>query len=146
MCGMVHRKEQNMDEALLIDMMSGLEAILLQNNYIEKDMRRKASFLNRFFPSKKTSIIKSENFFQGLEEDIMNESNQEIIDETMVVGFSDDNRELNISIFKKGFPNLIKIVSGIAAAFVVVSGIILFFVKHYKSAAKLLDKKAQIIY
>ena len=147
MRGMGHRKEQNMDEALLVDMMSGLEAIFLQNNYIEKDMRRKVPFLNRFFLSKKTFIDQNDNIFQGLEEEsIKNESNLVFFEDNVVIEDCADNRGLNISIFKKGFPNLIKIVSGIAAAFVVVSGIILFFVKHYKSATKLFKKKAQVIY
>lgn len=128
-----------MDEALLIDMMSGLEPVLLQNNYIETDMRRGIPIIHRFFPSKKASIFQSEKFFHNLEvEKEKSESKQ--TEETCF-----DNRGLNISIFKKGLPK-IKIVSSIAAGFVVASGILLIVVKHYKCVTKVFNKKAQIIY
>lgn len=143
-----------MDEALIIDLMSGLDTELLQNNYIEKDMNRgKIPMLNRIFSLKKASIFSYENIFHNTD----NGENLEVIvcsEAADVDGCLADamkseedqlgNEGLSISIFKKGFPNLIKIISGITAAFVVLSGIILFFVRHHKIVVKLFNKKAQI--
>lgn len=145
-----------MDEALLVDLMSGLDTELLQNNYIEKDMNRgKIPILNRIFSFKKASIFSYENIFHNTENDeilVVNACSEDTaIDGCMAdtMKSEDDqlyNEGLSISIFKKGFPNLVKIISGITAAFVVLSGIILFFVRHHKIVVKLFNKKAQIIY
>lgn len=142
-----------MDEALLVDMMSGLIPELIQNNYIEKDMRRgKIPVFGRLFSAKKATIFQYDNIFRKS----MNTGNQygstdsaepgDIGESVEAEEYGMQERNISIGIFKKGFPNLIKIISGITAAFVVVGGIIIFVIKHHKIVVKLFHKKAQIIY
>lgn len=154
-----------MDEIVLIDMMSELNPELLQNNYMEKDMKRgKFPLVNIFFHFRKNPKIKHDSFFETpFSEDIttdqkvsfINEldtvmdsgkskvmNDVEIADEIGVVEGTQDmirseestqnNQDLTISIYTKKFPGIIKIISGVTAASLVVSGIVLVIIKHHK--------------
>lgn len=166
-----------MDELLLIDMMSELNPELLQDDYIEKDMRKgKIPLVNIFFSFRKPTKLRYEHFFEHpiSEEipqytknkndievkrdfenvEIMNDV--EISEEIGIIKNVDDNnipkdentnnQNFNISIYTREYPNRIKIISGVTAASLVVSGIVLFVIRHHKGIIKLVEKKAQIIY
>jgi hypothetical protein len=161
-----------MNEIVLINMLSEIDPSLLQDDYIEKDMKKGfLSFLFRFF-KKTTSELEYNSLNQPFseEEDNLKESKNELevsqnkdepdglivtddhknLENVAVLGATDEdfqnNRGLSISIFKKNFHNLIKIISGIVAAFILVIGILVILIKHHKTGAKLYEKKIQIIY
>lgn len=147
-----------MNELLLIDMMSELNPELLEDDYIEKDMKRgKVPFYRWFLNLKKTS---KQSYEFPVENPISEDSNAseydlvvaedintaELLNET---GESEENRRrwgFNISIFEKKFRNLFKIVSGIAATIIVIISIIVILLRRHKSGVKLHAKKIQIIY
>ena len=52
---------------------------------------------------------------------------KELIDENN----NNSNTGIHISIFKREFPDLITIISGITAASLVISGVVLFIIKHH---------------
>lgn len=144
-----------MDEVLLIDMMSQLYPELLENNYIEKDMKRaKLPLFKRIFSSSK----KNENIFANMSKDYWNPSiNYEFSTEEaeeLTLDLSKieapmeskgNNSSLNISIFTRELP-FVKIISGFVAALFVVGGIILFIIKHNKGILKIFEGKTQISY
>jgi len=159
------------NELLLVEMMSELSPELLQNEYIEKDMKReKAPFLNRFFSFIKNSkpqfkisfenILSEETTNQyGIRKDELEEKHIQAIDKSeetrnieeanIIEDIEDDNLEnlgFTISIFRKKIRNFIKIISSIAATFLVVIGIVIFIIKHNKSGLKLYEKKVQVIF
>lgn len=139
-------REPCMNELLLIEMFGEVNPELLNNNIIEKDLKRgKPSIFKKIFIRNKwndeddftlntsyydksmleqtplsmdsTDSIKSED----IEYDYKNNPNDS---ET-----EDENALFNISIFKKSFKNLIKIISGLVFALLVLVGIIIFIVK-----------------
>jgi len=162
------------NELLLIEMMSELNPELLQNNYIEKDMKReKVPFLNQVFSFLKTykpefkisfeDILSEENSNQyGKSINKLEESHAETINKIEEI---ENNERINkieeieniegdnlsdlgftISIFRRKFRNFVKIISSIAATFLVVIGIVIFIIKYHKSGLKLYEKKVQVIY
>ncbi len=182
-----------MDEALLINIIGQLSPELLQDNYMEKDMKKGIlSFLGIVLKK----IIKQQNgnsFFQSLsnkneyekssEQDnresdsrkdsietgktyhnnIVEYGNKHIMEslknhidylntdtsDTSTEDKEDYNlntRGLSISIFKKNIRNLIKVISGIAATFVVILSIIIILIVRHKSGIKLFKKRIQVIY
>jgi hypothetical protein len=159
-----------MNELLLIDMMSELNPELLEDDYIEKDMKRGKVPFYRWFLNLKKSSKQSYEF--SVENPVSEESNTsddinaskdsnasnydlvvaedintaELLNET---GESEENRRrwgFSISIFEKKFRNLFKIVSGIAATIIVIISIIVILLRRHKSGVKLHAKKIQIIY
>lgn len=153
-----------MNELLLIDMMSELNPELLEDDYIEKDMKRGKVPFYRWFLNLKKSSKQSYEF--SVENPVSEESNAskdsnasdydlvvaedintaELLNET---GESEENRRrwgFSISIFEKKFRNLFKIVSGIAATIIVIISIIVILLRRHKSGVKLHAKKIQIIY
>lgn len=158
-----------MDELLLIEMMGMLNPELLQNDFIEKDMnRRKIPFFNRLFSFTKAPKQRYENFFEYSQaEDSTNQNirhsdelveseklevndNHDLIESVeeneKIEDYNLNNFGFSISIFKRKFRNLVKIISGIAAAFFVVIGIIVIIIRHHKGGIKLYEKKVQVIY
>lgn len=182
-----------MDEVLLINMIGQLNPELLQDNYMEKDMKKGIlSFLGKVLKK----IAKQQygsSFFQSLsnkndyekpieqdkteaenkkddleadsrhQDDIVEYGNKHISDcekdHTEHYNADDDNiqkedkepynldtRGLSIGIFKKNIRNLTKVISGIAATFVVILSIIIILIKRHKSGIKLLKKSIQVIY
>ncbi len=153
-----------MNELLLIDMMSELNPELLEDDYIEKDMKRgKVPFYRWFLNLKKSSKQSYEFSVENLVSEESNASKDsnasdydlvvaedintaELLNET---GESEENRRrwgFSISIFEKKFRNLFKIVSGIAATIIVIISIIVILLRRHKSGVKLHAKKIQIIY
>ncbi|WMJ86348.1 hypothetical protein [Anaerocolumna sp. MB42-C2] len=149
-----------MNELLLIDMMSELNPELLQDDYMEKDMKRdKSLFYKLFFLFKKTSNqpnefpveypisegiinINPDNYELEAAEDI---KTAEVTEENE--SQTEDNEwGFHIGIFEKKFRNLFKIISGIAATAIVIVSIIVIILKHHKSGVKLHRGKIQIIY
>lgn len=160
-----------MNEMLLINMLGELDPSLLEDDYMEKDMKKGfLSFLFHFF--KKTvfqidykafeqtsseevndSMMhnastleenkKNDNFEIKSEENASKTPEMEIIN-TNIDTLSEE--ELPISVFKRNFSNVFKIISGIVAAFILVIGIIVILIKRHKSGTKLYEKKIQIIY
>ena len=161
------RKGLSMNELLLIEMMSELDPGLLENDYIEKDMNReKVTFFKRLFSSKKKSKQEHKNFFGNfiLEDMESNLQFNDVLEETEQIEIIDkidekvdeidgmpkledyNNLGFSVSIFRRKIHNLVKIISGIIAAFLVMIGIILIIINRHKSGIKLYEKKIQIIY
>gem|GEM_PF-1837168 len=181
-----------MNEVLLINMIGQLSPELLQDNYMEKEMKNSVlSFLgtllkkltklqygNSFFQSNsskneyeestepdktesnsKKDIVEIENTYHNkieygnkhLMEHIkshINNSNEDTYDTSTEdkEEYDLNTRGLSIRIFKKNFRNIIKIISGIAATFVVILSIIIILIVRHKSCIKLLKKNIQVIY
>lgn len=175
-----------MNESLLIDIMSELNPELLQDEYMERDMKKgKITFLNRIFSLKKTPKQRYDNLLSNkLSEEVMNQGikgNEEEVKELLKIDIIEEikseidkieitekiemskkvennqkydtmdevyfnNLGFKISIFRRKFRNLIKIMSGITAASLVVLGIVIIVVKRRKNGIKLYEKKVQIIY
>lgn len=147
-----------MNELLLIDMMSELNPELLEDNYIEKDMKReKVPFYKLIFSFKKTSkqyapFLVEDTLF---EESLNSEKELEVTEDIKTADILDEADEsedeenkwgFNISIFEKKFRNLFKIIYGIAATVIVVISIIVIILRRHKSGIKLHRKKIEIIY
>lgn len=182
-----------MNEALLINMIGQLSPELLQDDYMEKDMKKgilsflgkilkkivKQQYGNSFFQSlsnkneyeksseqdnteldSKKDSIETENTYHN---NIVEYGNKHIMEriknhidhlntdtyDTSIEDKEDydlNTRGLSIGIFKKNFRNLVKIISGIAATFVVILSIIIILIVRHKSGIKLLKKSIQVIY
>lgn len=170
-----------MNEVLLINMIGQLSPELLQDNYMEKEMKNSVlSFLgtllkkltklqygNSFFQSNsskneyeestepdktesnsKKDIVEIENTYHNKIEYGNNNSNEDTYDTSTEdkEEYDLNTRGLSIRIFKKNFRNIIKIISGIAATFVVILSIIIILIVRHKSCIKLLKKNIQVIY
>ncbi|MGB8454708.1 MAG: hypothetical protein WCD89_20560 [Anaerocolumna sp.] len=147
-----------MNELLLIDMMSELKPELLQDDYIEKDIKReKKPFYKLIFSFKKT--LKQPYEFpmdNSLSEEPCNMDKEievtedikttESLDETGEWEDEENRWGFNISIFEKKFRNLFKIISGIAATVIVVISIIVIILRRHKGGIKMHREKIQIIY
>lgn len=162
-----------MNEILLISMLGELDPSLLEDDYMEKDMKK--GFLSFLFHFLKKTVfqidykafeqtnseeeskqnenkhevsafedtIRDDSFENKNEVNASKTSEMEIINTNMDTQFEE---ELPISVFKRNFSNLFKIISGIVAAFILVIGIIVILIKRHKSGTKLYEKKIQIIY
>lgn len=155
-----------MNELVLIDMMSELNPELLEDDYIEKDMKRGVkSFFKYIFPfkSKKTYEFPMDHSLtdeigkSSVELNNNSDINTEIeqlsasqVNEVLELEDNETNemndRGFSISIFERKFRNLIKIASGVAATSLVVIGIVVIIIKRNKSGIKVVKKKVQIIY
>lgn len=150
-----------MNEALLIDMIGQLSPELLQDNYMEKDMKKGIlSFLGKVLKK----IAKQQNgnsFFQSLsnkndyeksvgQDSTELDSKKDLDTDTYDIttedkdDYNSNSRGLGINIFNKNFRGLITIISGIAATFVVVLSIIIILIVRHKSGIKLLKKNIQV--
>ena len=137
-----------MNELLLIDMMGELSPALLQDNYMEKDLRRgKLPFLKQVFFLKKSLknddiLISSplsqeyENSGYEIGEEFDTAEDKEDCDQ--IKKLEESNMEskdsgLRVSIFEKKTNPLYGILSGVAATTIVVSGIVVYVVKRHKA-------------
>lgn len=155
-----------MNELLLINMMSELNLDLLQNDYIEKDMKRgKISFFKKIFSLKKKSEQPYEFPFEypqfedpnlvmnqlGEDSELDNDTmNMEIYNKEELDCDTDEDsniidRGFSIRIFEKKFRNLIKIISGITATILVVIGILIILIKRHKGGIKTIKEKVQML-
>lgn len=161
-----------MNELLLIEMLKDINPELLENNIIEKDLKRgRHSLLKRIFMKNKWNevddfpvnepydivIEEQAPFSTNIIDSIKNDTNSmkfsnlehEFKDTPKDLDVEDTNSLFNISIFKKSFKNLIKIISGIAVAIVVLVGIIVFVVKFIVKKQKyssFIKRKIQVSY
>ncbi|WP_313131002.1 hypothetical protein [Anaerocolumna sp.] len=181
-----------MNEILLINMIGQLDPELLEDNYMEKDLKKDLkkgilSFLGKILKKiakqqygssfLQALSIKNEcekqieqdkmesdnNDFETEDSNIVEPGNKIIMDgEVSHMDYYNadvdsiqkedkapdnlDTRGLNIGIFKKNIRNLTKVISGIAATFVVILSIIIILIKRHKSGIKLLKKSIQVIY
>jgi hypothetical protein len=162
-----------MNELLLIEMLGDINPELLENDIIEKDLKRgRHSLLKRIFMKNKWNEEDNFPINKPYDDITMEEEvpfSMDIIDsikhDTNSMKFSNleydykDTQEgletentnslFNISIFKKSFKNLIKIISGIAVALVVLVGIIIFIVKFIVKKHKyssFIRRKIQVSY
>jgi hypothetical protein len=138
-----------MNELLLIDMMGELNPALLQENYIEKDMRRERLPLFKQLFFFKKSLKETDEFTANnpLSEEYESKGyeRQEDFDVTDEAGETEllqkfenedeDSREwgFNISAFEKKVKPLYGVISGVAATTIVVSGIVVYIVKRHKA-------------
>ncbi|QHQ59523.1 hypothetical protein Ana3638_00855 [Anaerocolumna sedimenticola] len=148
-----------MNELLLIDMMSELNPELLQDDYMEKDMKRGKSFFKLLFSFKKTSKCPDEfpvenPISEGIVNTFPGNYELEAAEDIKSAEVAEENENLteenewgfHIGIFEKKFRNLFKIISGIAATAIVIVSIIVIILKRHKSGIKLHREKIQIIY
>lgn len=161
-----------MNELLLIEMLGEVNPELLENNIIEKDLKRgRLSLLKRIFmrnkwneednfpvekscgdltieetPFSVDTINSIESDINRMKFDIIEDDYREANEDYKT---DDSNSLFNISIFKKSFKNLIKIISGIAVALIVLVGIIIFIVKFIVKKHKFssfIRRKVQVSY
>lgn len=110
-----------MNEYMLIELMNELDIKYLDNNYMEKDMNKRnffSSFFHKQPKEKEEEIEQGENliYFPGGEEI------EEVVSDTL----------LSMGVDKKRMKGIYTIISGIAAAILVVFGVVLFIIKRYK--------------
>lgn len=161
-----------MNELLLIEMLGEVNPELLENDIIEKDLKRgRLSLLKRIFmrnkwneednflveksygdltieetPFSVDTINSIESDINRMKFDIIEDDYREANEDYKT---DDSNSLFNISIFKKSFKNLIKIISGIAVALIVLVGIIIFIVKFIVKKHKFssfIRRKVQVSY
>lgn len=177
-----------MNEVLLINMIGQLNPELLEDNYMEKDMKKGIlSFLGKvlkkiakqqYGSSFLQSLSNKNECEKPIEQDKMESDNDDFetessnlvdhgnkntmeckkdpmdyynadVDSIQKEDKTSDNpdtRGLSIGIFKKNIRNLTKVISGIAATFVVILSIIIILIKRHKTGLKLLKKSIQVIY
>ncbi|MFU0828159.1 MAG: Exported protein [Lachnoclostridium sp.] len=143
-----------MNELLLIDMMSELDPALLEDDYMEKDMKReKIPFFKRLLNFKT-----AKQSYEFPEKNPMKEhitaDNDFVMAENIHFGKLDGKsvqteesgyiRGFQISIFRKKLHRFFKILSGIAATVIVLSSIVLILLKRHKGSSKLRTKKIQL--
>jgi hypothetical protein len=139
-----------MNELLLIDMMGELNPALLQDNYMEKDLRRgrMPSFKQIFF-FKKSSLKETDEFtannplseeyeskdYERQDEfDVTEEAGEnELIKKFDTLDEDSNDWGFNTSIYEKKFKPLYGIISGVAATAIVVSGIVVIIVKRHRA-------------
>jgi ABC-type bacteriocin/lantibiotic exporter with double-glycine peptidase domain len=144
-----------MNELLLIDMLSELNPELLQDDYMERDLKDGVfSFLKKLFSFKRTTeqsvetlmqeevseaarLIGSDYSYEEESLEAVNEEQKEYAGKTSGLGFS-------IHIFQKKINIFVKIISGITATLVLVIGIFIFFITKNKGSFLLKRNKAAL--
>jgi len=121
---------------------------LLQDNYIEKDMKKGVLFYLGNLLKKVAKQQYGNSFLQSLSNRNEQDEKLELEDPTAedMEEYDLNTRGLSISIFRKNLRKLVRIISGIVATFLVVISIIIILFKKHKSGFKLLKKKIQVIY
>ncbi len=154
-----------MNELLLIEMLGEVNPELLDNNIIEKDLKRgKLSLFRKIFMKNKWNdeddFTINTNFDKLVKEQTplsmdtadISESEDIKCDYKDVHNDSETEEKkslFNISIFKKSFKNLIKIISGITVAILILVGIIIFIVKlvlKKHKCSSFIRRKIQVSY
>ncbi|BCJ96119.1 hypothetical protein acsn021_36880 [Anaerocolumna cellulosilytica] len=145
-----------MNELLLIDMLSELNPELLQDNYMERDLKGGVfSFLKKLFSLKKTTEQSEETFMQeeSSEASELIYSDYSYKEEQPMEAITNELKEcesktsgfgFSIHIFQKKINIFVKIVSGITATLVLVIGILLFFITKNKGSFLLKRNKAAL--
>lgn len=140
-----------MNEYLLINMLSEISPELLEDNYMEKDLRKKAPPLWRrvlWFVKRKED---PKEFMEPFVITNIEEQFQEHAEAVVDVNIEDEytvqeeslERNFSITIFKKKMGMLITIISGIIATIIFILGIVIFLVRRARSM-KINNKKIQI--
>lgn len=130
-----------MNESLLIDMMSEVDLDFIQNDYMEKDMKRK---IGSILEEIEDFFYRTKHFFlfQKKQEILLDESLEKICDEISESSSINDrtleyNRYMegeskysfSIRAFEKKFWNAKRVLSGVVAAVMVCVGIVII-IKH----------------
>lgn len=142
-----------MNEYLLINMLSEISPELLEDNYMEKDLRKKsAPFWKRVFSFLKSknepddfiepfTIINTDEVYQEHVNVLAVEPEDE--DEYTIQEEELQKKNFSITIFKKKMNKLFTIISGIVATIIFIIGIIIFLVLRARNI-KVNRKKIQI--
>lgn len=128
-----------MIDSIMIDLMSDVDVMFLNDNYMEEDLKSQRNILSTYFTkriklSKNRKFEISDSLRAAIEE--QNERNDmPVIREKL---------EIKVESVKNKFRTITRIVSGIAAMAVVMISIIIILIKK-KSNTKLLRKKFQTV-
>lgn len=145
-----------MNEQTLINMLSELDAGSLKENFTEKDLKNKdgnvfkrAYFyirsLNRKDDSVKGSILKDHlEEYTGASEEFFTENDTVSAMEAEEEEQDAQQRGFTIHVFKRSIRNLIRIITAIIAALIVIIGLVIVLIRR-KHIFKLF-KKVQISY
>lgn len=127
-----------MDEFLLINMLSELSPDLLEDEYMEKDLKRKEGpFYKRVFSTstlkpKSLSNIAISNIDKEYEEHIEPMKATITKEEEIMAYDCKEANKLTIRIFKKKLHKIVTITSGITATLLFIIGILLLIIKKVK--------------
>lgn len=132
-----------MNEQILINMLSELDACSLDENFTDRDLRRKggnifkkAYFYIRSLGRKEESA--ADSILKNHLDEYMETASEPLEKESSQWGFS-------ISVFKRGISNAFKLVTAVAAAILVILGLLIVIIKR-RRIIKLGLKKIQISY
>lgn len=132
-----------MNEYLLINMLSELSPELLEDNYMEKDLKKKEApfwkkvlyFLKGRDDSKDFiepfAITNTDEQFQEHMEVIITEIENE--DEYTVQEEDIQKRNFSITVFKKRINKFFTIISGIIASIIFIIGIVIFLIRKIRN-------------
>lgn len=132
-----------MDEFLLINMLCDINPELIDDNYIETDLKKKGEpFWKRVFTFLK-SKDESKDFIEPFAITNIDEEYHEQLDTIIVEAASDDEytvqeedltqRNFPIVIFKKKVTNIFTVISGVAATIFFIVGIVIFLIRKTKN-------------
>lgn len=132
-----------MNEYLLINMLSEISPELLDDNYMEKDLKKKeAPFWKRVFSFLKGrdeakdfiepfTITNTDEAYQEHADVILTEIDNE--DEYTVQEEDFQPRNFSITVFKKRINKFFTILSGIIASLIFIIGIIIFLIRKIRN-------------
>lgn len=145
-----------MNELLLIDMLSELNPELLQDDYMERDLKDGVfSFLKKLFSFKRTTEQSEETLMQEESSETAGFINSDYSykEEQPLEAITEEQKEyegktsglgFSIHIFQKKINIFVKIISGITATLVLVIGILIFFITKNKGSFLLKRNKAAL--
>lgn len=130
-----------MNEYLLINMLSDINPALLEDDYMENDMKKKKSSLfKRFF-----SYFKSKKSKDFLKPFVITNTDEEYQEPVEVVILQTDNedeytvqdeiykKDFSITVFKKRINKVYTIISGVVASTVFIIGILIFLIRKIRT-------------
>jgi len=132
-----------MNEYLLINMLSEISPELLEDNYLEKDLKKKETpFWKRVFSFLK-STDDSKDFIEPFTITNTDEQYQEHVEALTVETDNDDEytiqeeepqqRNFSITVFKKKINRLFTIISGVVATIIFIIGIVIFLIRKIRN-------------
>ncbi|MDF2803015.1 MAG: hypothetical protein K0S61_2918 [Anaerocolumna sp.] len=132
-----------MNEYLLINMLSEISPELLEDNYLDKDLKKKETpFWKRVFSFLK-STDDSKDFIEPFTITNTDEQYQEHVEALTVETDNDDEytiqeeepqqRNFSITVFKKKINRLFTIISGVVATIIFIIGIVIFLIRKIRN-------------
>lgn len=143
-----------MNEQTLINMLSELDAVYLNENFTERDLRNKQGniFKRAYFYIKslnKKEEAADKSILMNHWEDYREAAGEVVVaaqeKEEQAESEEDSGLRFSIHVFKRGIGNVVKLISAVSAALLVIIGLLLVIIKRRKVIKRAL-KKIQISY